>query len=651
MPKLWTVLALLLAQGAPPAPDALVLEPVPGHSGFLGAHLPPLPPGLSARVLQYAQTRSALLRDVSEDGRLVLLATQFASTLQLHRVAQPLGMREQLTFLEAPVGQAAFVPGDSSTVLFLQEAGGGAPQLLRLDVRTGRTELLTDGKSHHERFVLSQDGKWLAYSGTGRTGRDSDVYLADVADARKARRLTALDGRWLPLEFSPEGGRLLVAEGPEGETSRLWLLDVASGALRLLVPQPGGAGVSGVRAACFSADGKAVYLVLDGPAFTTLRRLPLEAADAVPQSVVADLPADVEEVAVAADGTLVFSTNEAGYSRAYLVHGQRAEPLPLPEGVVHGLRFAPGKGDVLFFSLESATSPPDVWALSVKTRKLVRWTKSEVGGVDARHLVAPKLVHYPAADGLPLSAFLYLPREVPAGSRVPVVLVLHDGPEAEERPVFRWEYQLLLEEGLAVLAPNLRGSSGFGRAFRGLDDGVLREQVLLQDIPATLALLARQPGVDASRVAAWGQGYGGYLALAAAAFYPTAFRAVADVGGPWRLSAFIETAPPYRRGALRAEYGDERLPEVRAVLERLSPLAAAEKMPASLLLVQAKQDARLPYTQAEHLLRARGRGDWYLLAEDEGQGLRSKEERAFLATTLALFLEEKLRAPAAAPAP
>ncbi len=652
MAKLWTVLALVLAQGMPPLRDALVLEAVPGHAGFLGANLPPLPPALSARVLQYAQARSAALRDVSEGGRLVLVATQFGSSPQLHRLSQPLGMREQLTFFEAPVGRAAFLPGDSSTLLFLQEGArkGGALQLFRLDLRTGRTELLTDGTSHHETFVLSPDGRWLAYSSTRRTGLDSDVYLAEVADAHAARRLTALQGRWLPLEFSPDGSQLLVAEGPDGEAGRLWLLDIARGARRLLVTGPEGSR-AGVRAARFSADGRAVYLLLDGTDFTTLRRLPLDPPQAVPEAVVADVPAEVEEVAVSTDGTLVFSTNEAGYSRAYLVRGRRAEALPLPEGVLHDLRFAPGKGEVLFFSLESPTSPADVWAFSLKTRKLVRWTKSEVGGVDTRRLVAPKLVRYVTKDGLSLSAFLYLPSEVPVGTQVPVVLALHDGPSAQERPVFRWDYQLLLEHGLAVLAPNLRGSTGFGKAFGALDDGVLRELTLLQDIPATLAMLARQPGVDASRLAAWGHGYGGYLALTAAALYPTAFRAVADEGGPWQLSSFVETAPPYRREALRAEYGDERRPEVRAVLERLSPLAAVERMPASLLLVQAKQDARLPATQAQQLIHTRGRADWYLLAVDEGPALNGEEARALLATTLSLFLEEKLRAPTSAAVP
>ena len=583
---------------------------------------------------------------------MVLVATQLGATPQLYRVAQPLGMREQLTFLEAPAGKAAFLPGDPFTLFFLQDRVGGGSfyQLLRLDLRTGRSEVLTDGKSQHEAFLLSRDGRWLAYSGTGRNGRDTDVYLAEVADAHTARRLTELEGRWLPLDFSPDGNRLLLAQGEVGEDSRLWLLDVATGARRLLIPRPDAAAPTGVRSARFGADGKAVYLLLDaGTGFTSLRRLALAPPAAPLESVVPDVSADVEELAVARDGTVVFSTNEGGYSRAYLVRGQKAEALKLPEGVLHGLRFAQGRSDVLFFALEGPTSPTDVWAMTLKTRKCVRWTKSEVGGLDARSFVAPKLLHYAGADGVPLSAFLYLPREVPAGTRVPAVLSFHDGPVAEERPVFRWDYQLLLEEGVAVLAPNLRGSDGFGEAFRGLDDGALREGVL-KDIGASLDVLAGQPEVDASRVAALGEGYGGYLALAAAAFFPQRVSAAVDVCGMAHLPSFLESAPPYRRSALRREYGDERMPGERAVQERLSPSNALLGSKAALLVVRGKHDSRVSETEAEGLLQGRGRDGWYLLALDEGHDFWRKDARTLTTQVLLLFLQQKLL-PAAKAAP
>ncbi len=648
MVKLWKVLALVLAQGGAPATGPLALQPVPGAKDVLALNVPPIPGALEQRVRQYAEVRTAALRDVSEDGKRVLIGTQFCNTEQLHRVSQPLGTREQLTFLETSVGKAAFLPGDPFTLFFLQDpTGGDFYQLQRLDLRTAHTELLTDGKSRHQTFVLSRDGRWIAYSGTGRNGKDTDVYLAEVADARRARRLTELEGTWLPVEFSPDGRRLLLRQERAGDDADLSLLDIGTGARRLLTKEAGPQGKGRVGEALFSADGAAVYLLTDrGTDFTTLRRVDLATADAALLSVAPDVPHEVERVAVARDGTLVFSTNEGGASRAYAVRGKNVEPLPLPVGVLSGLRFARDRSDVVFLALETPTAPTDVWELSLKSKKLIRWTKSEVGGLDAASFVVPELVHYTAADGLALSAFLYRPRDVPKGKRVPVVLFFHDGPASQERPVFRPDFQLLLEQGVAILAPNLRGSDGSGKAYRAADDGVKRAQVL-EDIASTLEWMGKQPAFDTSRVAAWGTGYGGYLALASAAFYPSSFRAVVDVEGVVHLPSYVETAPPYRREALRAEYGDERVPEVRAVQERISPLSALSRMQAALLVVQGKKDVRVPHTQAEQLVRARGADAWYLLALDEGRGFWRKADRDLTTRTLLLFLEQKLLAPPA----
>jgi dipeptidyl aminopeptidase/acylaminoacyl peptidase len=656
MPLLLKVLALVLSQAAaprPPPPPAPELRPAPGYPTVLASGLPPLPPELVRRVLQYGQTRSATLYDVSEDGQRLLIGTRFGRTEQLHRVSQPLGMREQLTFLEEPVGQAAFLPGDPLTLFFLEDTGGGELyQLERLDLRTGHAERLTDGKSRHESFVLSRDGRWIAYSGTGRNGKDADVYLAEVADAHNPRRLTELEGSWLPLEFSPDGKHLLVGlRGGALAFTDVTLVEVSSGARRALLPR---LGHPRVRQALFSPDGKGVYLVTDaeGP-YASLRYLDVGSPDAVLESVGVELPWNVERAAVARDGAVAFSTNEDGYSRLYLLRGRRVQPLPLPAGVLDALRFPRDRSDVVLFSLQSPTSPTDVWQLSLKTKKLTRWTKSEVGGLDSRNFVTPALVRYPAADGVQVPALLYRPREVAKGARVPVVVYWHGGPERQERPDFHPEFQLLLEQGLAVLAPNVRGSEGYGKAYRAADDGVARAQVL-KDIAATLQWLAVQPDLDASRVAAYGEGYGGYLALASVAFYPGAFRAAVEVAGIPHLVHFLENTEAYFRDARRMEYGDERLPEVRAVLDAISPLAAVENIQAALLVVAGKRDARVPQREVEQLVqgvRSRGQEVWYLLALDEGHGLRRRESRELATMALVLFLQQTLAVRAAGPAP
>ena len=649
MSKLLALLALALAQAPPPAPGtpaAAELRPVPGTPSVVASPVPEIPPELVRRVLQYSDARSALLRDVSEDGRQVLIGTRFASTDQLHRVSQPLGTREQLTFLAEPVNKAAFLPGDPFTLFFLQDSGGGEfYQLQRLDLRTARTELLTDGKSRHETFVLSREGRWIAYSGTGRNGKDTDVYLAEVADARVARRLTQLEGTWTPLEFSPDGKRLLVMQERGSADADLSVIELATGERRLLTPDPATAGKARVRQALFTADGKGVYLLTDrGSNFIGLRRIDLARPEAGLSPVVPDLPWDVERVVVARDGTLAFSVNEDGYSKLYLFKGKKVEPVPIPAGVVTGLRFPRDRKDVLFVGLESPTSPSDVWALSLKTGQLARWTRSEVGGLDPRTFVAPELVRYPSIDGLQIPAFLYRPRDVPKGTRVPVVVYWHGGPEAQERPLFRSQFQLLLEQGIAVLAPNVRGSDGYGKAYLAADDDVKRE-LALQDIGATVRWIKSQPDLDSSRVAAYGGSYGGYMTLASVAFYPDAFRAAVDVVGISNLVTFLANTQPYRRDLRRAEYGDERIPAVRAVQERISPLNAVDRIQAALLVIQGKNDPRVPQSEAEQIVRAvraRGRDVWYLLGLNEGHGFKKKENRDLASMVLILFLRQKL---------
>ncbi len=640
------VLAVALLHGAAPAPGTLELQAVAGVEDVVAAHVPAIPKALAERVQTYAEVRSTSLRDVSADGRRVLIGTNFCNSEQLHQVSDALGAREQLTFFQEPVAKASFLPGDPFTLFFLQAPRGGeGTQLQRLDLRTARLELLTDGKSRHETFVLSRDGRWIAYSGTARNGKDADVYLAEVADAQTARRLTDRQGASLPLAFSPDGRQLLVKEERSPDDAELSLLDVATGVRRVLAPETRTHGKASLREALFSPDGKSVYLLSDrGRDTTTLFRVALSPPNAALELLLPDMAHDVEWLAVAEDGSVALATDEGGASHLYLLRAQRLESLSLPSGVVSALRFAPGRSDVLFLALETPTSPRDVWALSLKTKKLVRWTKSEVGGLDARSFVTPELVHYDALDARPLQAFLYKPRDVPKGRRLPVVVAFHDGPDSEERASFHPEYQLLLEQGMAVLAPNLRGSTGAGKSSGAADDGVKREQVLL-DIQATLRWLVRQPDLDASRVAAVGTGYGGYLALAAASFYPSDFRAAVDVEGMAHLPTFLESSPPYSREALRAEYGDERQPEVRAVLERISPLNAADRMKASLLVVQGKKDGRVPRAQAEQLVRARGKDGWYLLALEEGGGLWTKEHRLLVTATVLLFLQQTLLGP------
>ncbi|HKC60246.1 MAG TPA: prolyl oligopeptidase family serine peptidase [Myxococcales bacterium] len=645
---MWIV-ALLVAQAAAPVSRIPDLKPVAGVPSLLESGLPEVPAQLRARIEQYQNSRSANALDVAADGSQLLIATRFASTNQLHLVEQPMGMRTQLTFGNEPVNSARFVPGDPRALLYLQDVGGGEfHQVFRLDRRTGRSELLTDGKSRHEGLVVSVDGTRFAYSGTGRNGKDTDVYLAQMAQPRDARRVTEREGAWQAVEFSWDGTRLLVAQFRAVDDSDLHLYDVKSGELRQITPREG---KGSVEDAAFSADGKSVYLITDRYSdFNSLYRIDLTRPGSKPEPLTPQIKWDLEGLTVAPDGAhLAFAANQEGWSRVYLLdlRSGRAGPIDLPRGIVSTLRFPDRRADLLFVGAQTARSPNDVWAYSLKERKLTRWTRSEAGPVDAASFVEPELVKYRAADGIVIPAFLWKPPR--ADGKVPVVILWHGGPEGQSRPTFQPIWQFYAQElGIAVLAPNVRGSTGYGKPYLAMDNGVKREQAL-GDIGATLDFIASRTDLDASRVAAYGGSYGGYMTLATVAFQGARVRAAVDIVGISNLASFLQTTQAYRRDLRRAEYGDERDPAVRAVQERISPLNSVDKIEAALLVIQGKNDPRVPQSEAEQIvqaLRARGKDAPYLLGLNEGHGFQKKENRDYMTAAAAAFLLQKLqRAP------
>jgi dipeptidyl aminopeptidase/acylaminoacyl peptidase len=636
-------LALALLSATPAAAPASTLEvrPLPGQPNLLSLGLPEIPPALAARLEQYQNARSATLFDVSPDGDAILIGTRFASTVQLHLVTRPLGAREQLTFGREPVRDARFAPGDPRTLYYLQDVGGGeAYQVHRLDRRTGRAELLTDGQSRHDALVVSSDGRRLAWAGTGRNGRDTDVYVAEAARPKAPRRVTEAAGAFFPLDFSPDGGRLLVVLFRSVSDADLLLVDVATGEARPLL-----AGKGSVRDAAFSGDGKAAYVVTDRFGdLNALHRVALEGG-APPRAVAAGVKADVERVAVARDGRVAFAVNADGTSLVHLLDprtGRIAPVASLPRGVAGRLRFPAARSDRLAVGISPATSPLDVHVLDLRTGKAERWTRSEVGGLDPDTFVEPELVRYPSAGGIEVPAFLY---RKPGAGRRPVVVVWHGGPEAQSRPTFSPFVQFLATElGLAVLAPNVRGSDGYGKRYLAMDDGVRREEAL-EDIGATFDFVATREDLDPSRLAVYGGSYGGYLVLASMAFFGERVKAGVNVVGISSIPTFLRSTADYRRDLRRAEYGDERVPEVRAVQERISPLNHVEKLRAPLFVIQGKNDPRVPQSEAEQIVKAvreKGKEVWYLLALDEGHGFAKKENRDTMTAAVALFLERQL---------
>ena len=631
--------SLLAACAAPPASTPPAPPPeVLGQLVIDG--VPPLPTELVARLKAYQDTRSALF--LGWLGDRILISTRFGNTAQLHRVDEPLGMRRQVTFFDEPVVAAAVSPDpDAEGFLYVKDVGGSEfYQFFWLDLATGASALLTDGRSRYSNLAWAAGGKRFAYTTMERNGVDWDIHARTLdGDAR-----VVLEGRgvgWTVADWSPDETRLLVTRYVSINESYLHEVDLATGAMRRLLPE---SGAVAIRAARYEARGTRVLFTSDlGGEFVGLHRLDLITGETEP--LTADIPWNVEGFTVSPNRELLaFTINEGGIGRPRVFALPGLDPVPLPElpaGIVHALAFD-ATASALGFVVNHAAAPGDVYSVELATGELTRWTQSELGGLDADTLATPELIHYPSFDGRSIPAFVFRPR---GPGPHPVLVSIHGGPEGQYRPAFSYSTQFFVNElGLAVIAPNVRGSSGYGRSWLQLDNGYLREDSV-RDIGALLDWIADRDDLDANRVAVTGGSYGGYMVLASMVHFGDRLRAGVERVGISNFVTFLTNTQGYRRDLRRAEYGDERDPEMRAFLERISPLNHVDRMTRPMLISQGLNDPRVPAGESEQIvaaLKARGVPVWYVLARDEGHGFRKKFNRDYQLAATALFLTRHL---------
>ncbi len=643
----WTVMVVALVFS--PASLAMGSEVVRREIGQLVIEgIPEIPAEVAERTLQYQATRAAGAVGWAADGNGLFISTRFAETSQVHFVAAPAGTRRQLTFSREPVGQVAVCPDPSSgAFLFARDVGGGEfYQLFMFDLASASSTLVTDGRSRNGGAVWNRAGSAFAYSSTRRNGRDTDVYVASRANPLQARPIVTAGGSWQAGEFSPDGRRLLVARTVSANESYPFVYEFETGTL---TPLHTAKERVAYGAATWAADSRHIYYTSDeGTEFKHLRRR--DTAGGTSEVLTADIPWDIEGLELSHDGrTLAFTANEDGISRLYLMDTAtwaRRRVAKVPPGQVWGLRFHPRRAQ-LAMTINGSRTPGDVFVLDVEKGELVQWTFSEVGGLDTAKFVEPTLIRYPTFDRVGER-----PREIPAfyyrpsgPGPFPVLISIHGGPEGQFTPTFNPLVQYYVKElGIAVLGPNVRGSSGYGKTYLTLDNGYLREDSV-KDIGALLDWIAQQQELDASRVAVIGGSYGGYMVLASMVHLADRLRCGIDIVGISNFVTFLTNTQDYRRDLRRVEYGDERDPQMRAFLERISPLTSAGKITRPLFVVQGLNDPRVPASESEQMvrtLRERGGKVWYLLAKDEGHGLRKHSNRTFFENAVVLFLKEFL---------
>ena len=608
--------------------------------------VPVVPAELMAKLAQYQSVRGASFRGFAPDGSGILIGTRFGNSSQLHRVYEPGGRREQITFFDEPVS-GSFLPKatDGAIVMLMDSGGNENDQVYLLDRQKFATTRLTDGKSRNKLGAVRPDGSQIVVTSNQRNGRDVDLYLADPRQPGSMKLVMQVDQQtWSAYDWSRDGKTLLLNRYVSANESYPALLDVASGQ-RTELPRP-----TKDKAAfgpmAFAADGKSILIASDaGGEFSRLARLDL--ASQKYTWLTDDIPWDVSDIAVEPiTGDIVVVVNEDGASRLYLLsHGDGSRrALKLPLGIVSGLEFSPD-GKRLGFTLARPDSPPDAYSLTVAEGELTRWTFSEVGGLNPASFLAPSRIQFKSFDDRMIPAYYFRPRVASSSKKVPVFISIHGGPESQYQPFFSPIIQYHLNElGMAVICPNVRGSSGYGKTYLALDNAEKREDSV-KDIGALLDWIAQQPELDSSRVVVSGGSYGGYMVLASLTHFGDRIKAGIDNVGIANFVTFLERTAPYRVDLRRAEYGDERDPRMRATFDRISPLNNADKIRSALMVVHGRNDPRVPFFEAEQIaakVRASGKPVWTLFANNEGHGFAKRDNSDYQRAVEVLFLKQHL---------
>ena len=615
--------------------------------------IPPVPDALRKSAAPYLNMTGMQFLGWHPQRREMLIATRLAdqNATQLHLLTAPDAKPRALTAGTEPTYSGTFQPPAGKQVLFAQDKGGNEVfQLARLHAASPNPVpvLLTDGISRHTSPKWSRDGQRLAFMSPKRTGKDNDLYVMDPAKPDEARLLAQLTGGgWGIADWSPQGEALVLIEHISINESYLHLVDAGTGRMSAITPRDKRQVARG--GARFGADLFTLFYTADADSdFQQLYRLDLKTGIAHP--LTPELKWDIEDFEVSPNGkTIALVINEGGFGRLQLFDTATAKLLPapkLPEGIVTNPQWRADNLE-LGFSLQAADSPGDAFAYHTGTGRLERWITSALGGLDVKTFVKPTLEKVTSFDGRIIPMLVYLPdaKKFPNPAQRPVLINVHGGPEGQSRPGFLRQHNYFLNElGIALVYPNVRGSSGYGRQFLLLDNGMLRQHVFA-DMDAVLNWIFKHERLDGDRVAVMGGSYGGFMALGCMVKFNSFLRCGVDVVGISNFVTFLNNTEAYRRDLRRVEYGDERDPKMREFLQGISPLNHVAQITRPLFVVQGANDPRVPATESQQMvnaLRAQGNEVWYLLAKDEGHGFRKKAnaDRQFLATLQ--FLQQHL---------
>ena len=599
---------------------------------------------LEISVARMAKVGSAGSPSFSPDGSRIAFVTNISGLPQVWTMPTAGGYPSLVTSFDDPVGFVTWSP-DGQWLAFNVAPGGGFNEQIYV-VRpdgTGLRRLTDGGKAGNFLGDWSPDGRFIAFSSNVRDPSARDSYLIDVATGH-SRMVARNRGIGSIDAVSRDGKYAIINRLVNRGDNNLYLVNVADGRETLLTTHDGPGQFEGIS---FSPDGRSIYLVSNKDRdLTTLARVQLnQNGEAGPIEVLAARnDGELGSAVMNERGTsIALVWNIAGRSELTFYDSATGKTIPgpkLPSEIVGGLDFS-NDGRRLAMVISGASSPADIWVLDISSKQFTQLTQSPHAGIDLSMLVRPELVRYKAHDGLELSGWLYRPKGMTAAG--PIVLSFHGGPEGQERPGFNSLYQALVSRGIAVFAPNVRGSSGFGKKFVNLDNGALRENGV-KDIKASVDYVISAGVADPKRIGIVGGSYGGYMVMAGLTEYPDMFAAGANLYGVVNFETFFKNTQPWMAAISKIEYGD---PDKEAdMLRRLSPLTNIDRVKAPTIVLHGANDTNVPVIEAEQVvenLKKRNVPVEYVLFPDEGHGWRKTPNRIRSTVSIVKFFEKYLK--------
>jgi dipeptidyl aminopeptidase/acylaminoacyl peptidase len=620
--------------------------------------MPPVEQAIADRAVKYSDFRGKAFGGWHPNGNSVLISYREKNTSQIWTLESPMGELKQLTDFPEPVRGARYEPKTGRYVVFGRDAGGSeAVQIYRMDLPSKAVTQLTDSSMRHssggynsaENRVLIVSTQ-LDKTAAGGTRKDvtSELTLIDPLNPADVKKVASLPGGgWGDFDFSQDDTQIVCQNYKSATESEIFLINVADGKTTKVLPGANDKPVSFGDVA-FSHDGKGLFLTSDKDGeFKQLQYFDIATRSFT--TLTSDLSWDVAGFSMSKDRKqLVFIANEDGRFITHFVDPVSRKRLPspkLPAGQATPAGFS-NDGKFLALNVSSVQGPAEAWTLEIATGKLMQWTRAFTNGLDTTAFKAQQIIRYKSFDGRMISALVTMPPDKFKGPR-PVLIDIHGGPEGQSTVGFMGRDNYLINElGIAIIEPNVRGSSGYGKTFISLDNGMKREDSV-KDIGALLDWIGTQSQFDAKRVAVEGGSYGGYMSLAVSTFYADRIRCALDAVGISNFVTFLEKTESYRRDLRRVEYGDERDPAMRKFLTEISPLTNAHKIKKPLFVVQGRNDPRVPWQEADQIVAAVKKSNvpvWYLTAENEGHGFAKKDNADYLFYAKIKFYETYLLA-------